>query len=174
MVSVRARSVSRATSHHAIANIHALRHTAKLWDMRLVPNHDAARKPLARPCSTFVGHVEGLAHVSSKNDNRFLLTQGKDQCIKLWDVRKATSSDNPSPPPKNRSWDYRFQPYPGCTHAGLVYQDDSVMTYEGAHETLATLIRAYFSPLHSTGQKYIYTGSNKGHFAIYDVLTGKV
>lgn len=32
---------------------------------------------------------------------------------------------------------------------------------------LATLIRAYFSPLHSTAQRYIYAGSHDGTVYIY-------
>lgn len=39
--------------------------------------------------------------------------------------------------------------------------DQSLMTYEG-HEVSGTLIRCRFSPLASTGQKYIYTGSSDG------------
>ena len=40
------------------------------------------------------------------------------------------------------------------------------MTYRG-HHVLATLIRAYFSPLHSTAQRYIYAGSHDGTVYIY-------
>jgi len=47
------------------------------------------------------------------------------------------------------------------------------MTYRG-HKVLQTLIRAYFSPVHTTGQKYIYTGSYDGSVYIYDVLTGNL
>ncbi len=138
---------------------------AKVWDFR---NPNPA-------VGTFVGHIEGLTHVDSKNDGRFLITQGKDQCIKLWDVRRATKTSNLPDPPKDLGWDYRYEAYPGRA-MNIDYQDDSVMTYAGAHQTLQTLIRCYFSPLHSTGQRYIYTGSGSGNgrFAIYDVLTGKV
>lgn len=37
--------------------------------------------------------------------------------------------------------------------------DQSVMTYRG-HSVTQTLIRAYFSPQHSTGQRYIYAGES--------------
>lgn len=43
------------------------------------------------------------------------------------------------------------------------------MTYRG-HHVLATLIRAYFSPLHSTAQRYIYAGSHDGTVYIYGGL----
>mmetsp|Transcript_33530 Transcript_33530/g.132232 ORF Transcript_33530/g.132232 Transcript_33530/m.132232 type:complete len:101 (-) Transcript_33530:1674-1976(-) len=46
------------------------------------------------------------------------------------------------------------------------------MTYTG-HKVHDTLIRANFSPLETTLQKYIYTGSYEGTVYIYDVLTGK-
>ena len=51
--------------------------------------------------------------------------------------------------------------------------DTSVMTYTG-HKVLQTLIRCHFSPMYSTGQKYIYTGSADGKVIIYDLLTGEV
>lgn len=40
--------------------------------------------------------------------------------------------------------------------------DCSVNTYRGAHTLLSTLIRARFSPLELTGQRYIYVGSATG------------
>ena len=39
--------------------------------------------------------------------------------------------------------------------------DVSVQTFRG-HSVLQTLIRAYFSPAHSTGQRFVYTGSADG------------
>jgi WD40 repeat protein len=44
--------------------------------------------------------------------------------------------------------------------------------YRG-HRVLQTLVRAYFSPVESTGQRYIYTGSTDGTVYIYDVVTGE-
>lgn len=69
--------------------------------------------------------------------------------------------------------------------------DTSIMTYKG-HVVRKTLIRSRFSPLHTTGQRYIYTGCGVGrviskslfhtlirsnfaiNFVVYDVLTGKI
>lgn len=68
--------------------------------------------------------------------------------------------------------------------------DTSVMTYRG-HRVTKSLIRAKFSPLETTGQRFIYTGCGTGrvigkaymvlfyHFlcfcsSVYDVLTGKI
>lgn len=35
-----------------------------------------------------------------------------------------------------------------------------------------TLIRCQFSPIETTGQRYVYTGSANGKIHIYDLLTG--
>ncbi|XP_059311942.1 LEC14B homolog [Lycium ferocissimum] len=48
--------------------------------------------------------------------------------------------------------------------------DLSLSTYKG-HSVLRTLIRCYFSPAHSTGQKFIYTGSSDSSVYIYDVVS---
>jgi hypothetical protein len=50
--------------------------------------------------------------------------------------------------------------------------DVSLMTYRG-HAVLQTLIRAYFSPAHTTGQRYIYAGSAEGVIHAWDVVSGK-
>jgi hypothetical protein len=42
----------------------------------------------------------------------------------------------------------------------------SVQAFRG-HSVLQTLIRAYFSPAHTTGQRYVYTGSADGSVRIY-------
>lgn len=51
--------------------------------------------------------------------------------------------------------------------------DCSVMTYRG-HRVAKTLIRAKFSPVETTGQRYIYTGCATGRVIIYDSLTGEM
>ena len=42
------------------------------------------------------------------------------------------------------------------------------MTYRG-HSVLRTLIRCYFSPIHSTSQKFVYTGSSDEHIYVYSL-----
>ncbi|CAN8073976.1 unnamed protein product [Agarophyton chilense] len=145
----------------------------KMWDRRETKYR--TRRDIDRACALFVGHQYGLTHVSSKNDGRFFVSNGKDQFIKVWDARKCTATDNldrGERPPRDLSFDYRMNPCP-LVHQSRNFQDDSVATYAGSHETLQTLIRAHFSPLHSTGQKYIYCGSSDGCCVIYDVLTGE-
>ena len=48
------------------------------------------------------------------------------------------------------------------------------MTYKGHHDIHSTLIRCKFSPLATTGQKYIITGSASYGVVIYDILSNKV
>ena len=45
-------------------------------------------------------------------------------------------------------------------------------TFAG-HEVLNTLIRCQFSPIETTGQRYVYTGSANGRIHIFDLLTGE-
>ena len=70
----------------------------------------------------------------------------------------------------NAYWDYRMerppQQYFRRTSNGdnSIRQDNdcSVLTMCGKHRVQHTLIRAYFSPAHTTGQRFIYTGCSKG------------
>lgn len=49
--------------------------------------------------------------------------------------------------------------------------DHSLFTFKG-HSVYSTLIRCQFSPLATTGQRYVYTGSADGQLKIYDLVTG--
>lgn len=147
----------------------------KMWDRREMTSRRMGENH--RPCGLFVGHQFGLTFVCTKDDGRFLLSNGKDQYIKLWDARRCTSMSDIGRirmPPRNYSFDYRVQSCPRLASCSRGFRDDAVMTYGGGHETLQTLIRAYFSPVRTTGQKYVYCGSNDGRCVVYDVLTGKV
>lgn len=63
--------------------------------------------------------------------------------------------------------------YAAATGYAVQHPDDvSLMTYRG-HAVLQTLVRAYFSPAHSTGQRYIYAGNAEGDILVWDVVTGK-
>ena len=52
------------------------------------------------------------------------------------------------------------------------HADRSVFTFKG-HEVYSTLIRCQFSPIETTGQRYVYTGSANGVVHIYDLVTGQ-
>lgn len=121
-----------------------------------------------KPAGVLPGHTEGITYVAPKGDGRYCISNGKDQSVKLWDLRSMVSSQDFDRMPRKdyglRQWDYRnmyykkprFQAHP---------QDCSVMTYRG-HAVLKTLIRCHFSPSATTGQKYIYSGSADGRIHV--------
>ncbi|XP_071741328.1 LEC14B protein-like [Rutidosis leptorrhynchoides] len=45
---------------------------------------------------------------------------------------------------------------------------------EKEHSVLRILIRCYFSPEYSTGQRYIYTGSHDSCVYVYDLVSGAI
>ncbi|XP_046454954.1 DDB1- and CUL4-associated factor 11-like isoform X2 [Daphnia pulex] len=144
----------------------------KVWDRRTL-----AENGEAKPVGILGGHVDGLTFVDSRGDGRHLITNSKDQSIKLWDMRKFSGNEVQQ---KTRmlmnaqSWDYSFQnvPWRLASPKNKIAGDTSLMTYRG-HSVLRTLIRCRFSPAFSTGQRYIYSGCAAGKIFIYDVLTGK-
>ena len=58
--------------------------TIAVWDRRTLN----ARRP--EPVGRFLGHRQGITFIDSKMDGRFLISNGKDQCIK---VRKEEKQD---------------------------------------------------------------------------------
>ncbi|KAG0482387.1 hypothetical protein HPP92_010471 [Vanilla planifolia] len=135
----------------------------KVWDRRCSTAEGKAAGAL-------LGHIEGITFIDSRGDGRYFISNGKDQTTKLWDIRRMTSK------PKyykrrDPNWDYRYMSYPAKAKNYKHPKDQSVATYKG-HSVLCTLIRCHFSPAHSTGQKYIYTGSHDGCVYIYEVVTG--
>lgn len=59
--------------------------TLKVWDRRSLSS--------MRPAGMFLGHTEGLTYIDSKGDGRYVISNGKDQTCKLWDLRKMVSTD---------------------------------------------------------------------------------
>ena len=45
------------------------------------------------PVGSFAGHRAGITFIDSKADDRYILTNSKDQTIKLWDIRCFSSAD---------------------------------------------------------------------------------
>ena len=142
----------------------------KVWDRRSMGD--------SREAGVFMGHTEGLTYVDSKGDGRYVLSNGKDQTMKLWDLRKMMPTEKASrldPRHFTTGFDYRFmvfseddyQPHP---------HDCSLVTFRG-HRVLKTLIRCHFSPPGSTNSRYVYSGSADGSVYIYNMdatLAGKV
>ena len=64
------------------------------------------------------------------------------------------------------SRDYRWMSYPLRDVDVRDPNDCSVQTLRG-HHVATTLIRAYWSPMHTTGQRYVYSASADGAVYIY-------
>ena len=154
----------------------------KIWDRREAPAGGSSSAP-ATAALTLCGHLAGLASVAPRGDGQYLITNGKDQCAKLWDLRLASSSSAPAAaaaaaasartPPFLR-FDYRWGQYPGVAAMPQVHPaDGSVQTFRG-HQVLLTLIRASFSPEETTGRRFIITGSACGNVFVYDIVSGEV
>ncbi len=159
----------------------------KVWDRR------ALRESDPRPMGILAGHVDGITYIDPKGDGRHLISNSKDQSVKLWDIRRFSGQGAvraTEQAVRNQNWDYRWQSVPphlahsgrsagaGCgrikrrggggghSSGGPASRaqsdaDSSIMTYRG-HSVLQTLIRCHFSPAHTTGQRYIYTGCATG------------
>jgi WD40 repeat protein len=127
----------------------------KLWDRRTM-GYEGEEKPVA----IFAGHRDGITFIDSRHDDRYFLTNSKDQSIKVWDLRihsSRTGIDATRRSVKGQKWDYRWQYLPSSSiKTTNLPGDSSVMTIRG-HSVLHTLIRSRFSPDH-TGKRFIYTG----------------
>lgn len=45
-----------------------------------------------KPSGVLIGHTEGITYVSAKGDGRYVISNGKDQVLRLWDLRKMRSN----------------------------------------------------------------------------------
>ncbi|XP_039020946.1 LEC14B protein-like [Hibiscus syriacus] len=57
----------------------------KVWDRRCFIAKD-------KPAGVLMGHLEGITFIDSRGDDRYFISNGKDQTIKLWDIRKMSSN----------------------------------------------------------------------------------
>jgi DDB1- and CUL4-associated factor 11 len=133
----------------------------KVWDRRDLHTN--------REAGVFIGHIEGITYLDSKDDGRYLLSNGKDQSMRLWDCRKMMSSSTFRELRIERepTFDYRW----GNFREANWYRDkndNSVVTFRG-HKVLRTLIRCHFSPPNSTNSRYVYSGSQDGKVWIWDM-----
>lgn len=137
--------------------------TIKIWDRRSISD--------GRPLGVFTGHLEGVTFVHSKGDGRYVLSNGKDQRMKLWDLRMMMDTaqfdnlhqDIKYPP---ATFDYRNERF--RERGNVHHYDKSLVNYRG-HKVYRTLIRCYFSPPQSTGSRYVYTGSADGVVRIFNI-----
>ncbi|EEH18294.2 hypothetical protein PABG_00857 [Paracoccidioides brasiliensis Pb03] len=136
--------------------------TIMVWDRRSMGDGRAA--------GCFLGHTEGITYVDSKGDGRYVLSNGKDQSMKLWDLRKMMTSanlDTVDLSSYSTGFDYRYMSISDSDYRPHPY-DCSVVTFRG-HRVLKTLIRCHFSPDTSTNSRYVYTGSSDGRIIIYNL-----
>jgi len=135
----------------------------KVWDRRSLRGQ--------KPSGVLPGHLEGLTYLSAKGDGRYVVSNGKDQTCKLWDLRKMVSSERfDTMTPKycgSPSFDYRSGVVPKPRYSKHPH-DMSVMTFTG-HTVLSTLIRCHFSPAEQNGQRYVYSGSADGRVHIWSL-----
>lgn len=145
----------------------------KIWDLR---SPEAAVGGLC-------GHQAGVTCITAKGDGHHFISNGKDQTLKLWDIRKMLH------PKEKRMVDAAVVPTwsnqcckanrrachrrPGHSSQSRRAADASVKTFHG-HKVLQTLIRCYFSPQHTTGQRFVMSGSSDGRVCVWDILTGEM
>lgn len=134
--------------------------TIKVWDRRSMGD--------SREAGAFVGHIEGITYIDSKGDGRYCLSNGKDQSMKLWDLRTmmTTSRFAQVNRPRQSNFDYRWGNYDDDDWVPHPH-DNSVVTFRGDHKILRTLIRCHFSPPGSSNSRYVYTGSEDGSVYVY-------
>ena len=137
--------------------------TLKVWDRRSMGDGRAA--------GVFLGHTEGLTYVDSKGDGRYIISNGKDQTAKLWDLRKVIpteDADKLNISSYSQGWNYSrggpfdmdaWRPHP---------HDCSLVTFRG-HSVEKTLIRCHFSPPGSSDGRYVYSGSQDGKVYIWNL-----
>lgn len=86
----------------------------KLWDRRCLNETNP------EPIGILVGHLDGITYIDSKNDGRYLISNSKDQSIKLWDVRSFSKSGAEERHDRMKQatlrnvndWDYRWDEVP--------------------------------------------------------------
>ncbi|KAF2643397.1 WD40 repeat-like protein [Massarina eburnea CBS 473.64] len=144
--------------------------TLKVWDRRSMGD--------GREAGVFLGHTEGLTYVDSKGDGRYVLSNGKDQTAKLWDLRKMHSkekADGIDIGAHTTRFEYRSSAYDDDDYVPHPH-DCSLVTFRG-HKVLKTLIRCHFSPPGSTDSRYVYSGSFDGSVYVWNLdatLAGKI
>ncbi|VDN06913.1 unnamed protein product [Thelazia callipaeda] len=152
----------------------------KVWDIRILPSK--------APVGVFAGHRHGITYIDGHGNGKYILTNSKDQTVKIWDLRKFSSSyaeKQTLRATQRQTWDYRYQDVPRFFNLAkpmkiipfflppiyCIKGDGSLMTFRG-HSVRHTLIRAKFSP-ERTGFRYVYCGSTEGTLYIFDILTGE-
>ena len=123
------------------------------------------------------GHLAGITSVASRGDGYTLCSNGKDQCVKVWDVRRALPAEAWAAAPSSArrastagSHDYRMEAAPPLCFSSTHPRDVSIATLRGSivHRTL---IRAKWSPLAVDGGRHIAAGGADGTTVLWDALS---
>lgn len=138
-----------------------------VYDKRLIGS-----KGSTHPVGKFFGHNSGITSVDITDCGTYIASNGKDQLIKLWDIRKMLpQSKYEKSERKCIDYDYRNTRF--NKSLAFIHEDDSsLFTFKG-HTTHVTQIKCSFSPASWTGQRFIASGSFCGCTIIYDTITGE-
>lgn len=87
--------------------------SSQIWDHRCLD--DSRLEPVGK----LIGHYDGVTFIDPKMDGRYLISNSKDQSIKLWDLRMFSPSGAQKQPlnihknlSNGTSWDYRWDEVP--------------------------------------------------------------
>ncbi|CAF1060317.1 unnamed protein product, partial [Didymodactylos carnosus] len=58
-----------------------------IWDRR------ALKESSPKPVGNFAGHSHGITFIDSRGDTRYMISNSKDQSIKLWDMRRFANNE---------------------------------------------------------------------------------
>ena len=135
-------------------------HLIKVWDRR------------TQSCiGGWIAHTDGLTSVVSCCDGQYVLSNSKDQTMKLHDVRRMNKcSELAHHTPTHQPLDYRYRRRRHQPRSRLP-DDHSLVTYTG-HTVMQTLIRCGVSPP-SVNRRYVYSGSSDGSIHLWDAATGE-
>lgn len=89
----------------------------RVWDRRCLNENDPEASGM------LLGHIDGITYIDSKNDGRYLLSNSKDQSLKLWDMRSFSPKEaeaNVRTFLQTRSWDYRWDKVPKSCESYLI------------------------------------------------------
>lgn len=89
----------------------------KVWDRRTMPaSYDRSQRKLLNAAGYLTGHHAGITSLDARGDGRYVLSNSKDQTVKLWDLRMmashAEAARMPAPDRDGSEWDYRGMDYP--------------------------------------------------------------
>lgn len=99
----------------------------RIWDSRCLGGDSSGHsrqsrhghnRPTHKPVGYLVGHMDGITYLDSKCDGRYILSNSKDQSIKIWDIRAPLPKEKEDLTRKriHLKWDYRWDSVPNeCT-----------------------------------------------------------